>query len=485
MSSNFREIKLSEAHRLSQANYLPRILGLGASFVVITLLVLERDLSYWYFPFMVVSFLIYPHLVYLTAKSRPGDKQVEIKAMMFESLMVGIWTGFTQFFIWESFAFLAGVLITNTMIGGFKQMFKALFLFAFGMLIGGVFMGFEYQPEAPFYIEVAAMLSLILFVTNAAASFFTQARKLAGIRGKLEEKNSALNETVQELHATRDELVHKAHKAGMADLATGVLHNIGNILNSVNISTNQIKQTLTHSSLSDFKKANELLDSHKDNLEEFIIEDPRGKKLLKYYQKLEEPLEAEHKKLKTHCKRLNQKIQLMIEVIDTQQDYARVGRLNEQVQLEQIVEDTLTLQAGSIDRHSLDIVKDFGETQPVIVQKSKLIHILINLFKNAKEAMADNLSHDKEIIIRTYQDEEHVYLSISDKGEGITSENRSKIFNHGFTTKTEGHGYGLHSCANYMSEMDGKIRVESEGIGKGATFILVFPRSKEKPKMED
>ncbi len=479
MSFDFKEIEFGEAHRLSQANYLPRILGLGASFVVITLLVLERDLSYWYFPFMVLSFLIYPHLVYLTAKAIPGDKQVEIKAMMFESLMVGIWAAFIQFFLWEWFAFLAGVLITNTMIGGFKQMFKALLLFVVGMGIGGFFMGFEYQPEGPFYIEVAAMLSLILFITNAAASFFSQARKLAGIRGKLEEKNSALNETVQELHSTRDELVRKAHKAGMADLATGVLHNIGNILNSVNISTNQIQQTLRHSSLPDFKKANELLDRHKDNLEEFIIEDPRGKKLLKYYQKLEGPLETEHEKLKTHCKRLNQKVQLMIEVIDAQQDYARVGRLNEQVQLEQIVEDTLTLQAGSIDRHSLDIVKDFGETQPVIVQKSKLIHILINLFKNAKEAMTDNLPHDKEITIRTYQDEEHVYLSISDEGEGIIPENRSKIFNHGFTTKSEGHGYGLHTCANYMSEMDGKIRVESEGIGKGAIFTLVFPKQKK------
>ncbi len=401
--------------------------------------------------------------------------------MMFESLLVGIWAAFIQFFLWESFAFLAGVLITNTMIGGFKQMFKALLLFVIGMAIGGIFMGFEYQPEGPFYIEVAAMLSLILFITNAAASFFNQARKLAGIRGKLEKKNSALNETVQELHSTRDELVHKAHKAGMADLATGVLHNISNILNSVNISTNQIQQTLRNSSLPDFKKANELLDRHKDSFEEFIIEDPRGKKLLRYYQKLEEPLEAEHQKLKTHCERLTQKIQLMIEVIDAQQDYARVGRLNEKVKLEQIVEDTLTLQAGSIDRHGLDIVKDFGDTQPVIVQKSKLIHILINLFKNAKEAMADN-HHDKEITIRTYQDEEQVYLSISDKGEGISPENQSKIFNHGFTTKTEGHGYGLHTCANYIFEMGGKITVESDGKGKGATFTLMFPREHKDKK---
>jgi C4-dicarboxylate-specific signal transduction histidine kinase len=173
-----------------------------------------------------------------------------------------------------------------------------------------------------------------------------------------------------------------------------------------------------------------------------------------------------------------------MEVIDAQQDFAKVGRIKEEIQLEQIVQDTLTLQAGSIERHNLTIEKNFADTEKVVVQKSKLIHILINLFKNAKDAMSETSSDEKKIIVRTYQDEKNVYLDITDKGDGIKPENVSKIFNHGFTTKEEGHGYGLHSCANYMTEMGGSINATSEGKGQGATFTLSFPRPKNEEENE-
>lgn len=295
---------------------------------------------------------------------------------------------------------------------------------------------------------------------------------------ELDKRNKELETMLRELEETRGKLVEKAHKAGMADLATGVLHNIGNVLNSVNISTTVLVETLEKSKIPKFKQANELLHAHRDNLEEFLLEDHRGMKLLDYYLKLEEPMEEEYEKLKTHCNRLTEKVQLIMEVIDAQQDFAKVGRIKERIQLEQLVEDTLKLQAGSITRHGLTIKKEFEDTDSVIIQKSKLIHILVNLFKNAKEAMKDLEPEDKTVTIRTYQNENYVKLSVADKGTGIKEEDLNKVFNHGFTTKTSGHGFGLHSCANYMTEMGGKIRVKSKGEGKGAEFILVFPKVK-------
>lgn len=476
MLVNYIKFELGEEHRLARADYIPRVFGFAAAFVVITLLVLDRNWSYWYFPFMVLSFLIYPHVVLFLSKAVPGDKRVELRALMFESFLFGFWVACIEFFLWESYTLFAGILITNTMIGGFPRMFKALALFVAGALMGGLLMGFDFQPGGPFYIEFAAMVSLLSYVINAAATFFSQTRRLAGIRNKLEEKNNKLNNVVQELKSTRNELVSKAHKAGMADLATGVLHNIGNILNSVNISTAVIEETLQRSKIPKFNQANELLVKHKDHLEEFLLEDPRGMKLMDYYQKLGDPLEEEYEKLNTHCNRLIEKVQLMLEVIDAQQEFAKVGRINEKVQLRNIVEDTLTLQAGSIERHGLRIQKDFHDTDKVIVQKSKLIHILVNLVKNAKEAMAGVAPDEKLITIRTYQDEDFVYLSVSDSGDGIKQENIQQIFKYGFTTKQKGHGYGLHTCANYMAEMKGKIEVTSEGVGKGATFTISIPR---------
>lgn len=296
---------------------------------------------------------------------------------------------------------------------------------------------------------------------------------------ELHEKNEDLKEALKELQDTRSELLDKAHKAGMADLATGVLHNVGNILNSVNISTSMIEETLENSKFPKFKQANKLLDEHSNDLEEFLLHSPKGKKLLNYYKKLEEPLANEQNQLKKHCDRLNEKVKLIIEAIDAQQNFAKVGRINEKVHLEDVVEDTLKLQSGSIERHGLDIRKDFGATPPVIVQKSKIVHILINLIKNAKEAMTDVDRNERWIIIRTSQDETHVYLSVIDNGHGIADDKIKKIFTYGYTTKDDGHGYGLHTCANYMKEMNGNITVESEGIGQGSCFRLGFPKITE------
>ncbi len=302
---------------------------------------------------------------------------------------------------------------------------------------------------------------------------------------ELKEKNKDLQNAMQDLKTTRSKLVQKAHKAGMADLATGVLHNVGNILNSINTSTNQIEEILINSNLSKFKKANDLLDKHRDNIEDFLLNNPKGEKLLEYYPKLEEALEDENEELKSYCDRLTEKVRLIIEVIEAQQNFSKVGRINEEVRLERIVVDTIKLQSGSIERHGLTIEKDFGDTEEIVVQKSKLIHILVNLLNNAKEAMENVEPEKRTITIKTYQDEDNVYLSVSDNGSGIKSENRKKIFKHGFTTKKKGHGYGLHTCANYMAEMGGKISVKSKSEREGATFNLAFPKNGLKEQKKD
>ena len=251
--------QLGEAHRLARANYIPRVVGFGVAFIVITLLVLERNLSYWYFTYMVFSLLLYPHLAYLASRVYAGQKHVEISSMMMDALLTGIWVPLMQFYLWESFAFFIAIIITNTMTGGFRQMGKALLVFIVGVGIGGLLTGFEMNIEAPFYIDLASIITLTLFITNAARVSFIQTRRLASTRKKLENKNEMLNSTVQTLQDTRKELVEKAHKAGMADLASGVLHNIGNVLNSVSISTSVIKETIKKSKIPRFKEANELM----------------------------------------------------------------------------------------------------------------------------------------------------------------------------------------------------------------------------------
>lgn len=293
---------------------------------------------------------------------------------------------------------------------------------------------------------------------------------------ELAEKNEHLEELLQELKETRDELVEKAHKAGMADIASGVLHNVGNILNSVNTSASLISDTVKQSKLKGFTQANAILRKHVDDIEHFVTEHPKGKKLIRYYLKLEKPLKNEQEKVLKQSKRLIKKIELINDAISAQQSYVGTSMEADETSLSEMIDNALALQAGSIEKHGLTIDKDLGSTDAIITQRSKLIHVLVNIFKNAKEAMTGIPPEQKNITIKTWQDEDNVHLSIADNGIGISKEHMDKIFTQGFTTKESGHGFGLHSSANYMTEMGGNLSVESEGEGLGTTFILTFPR---------
>lgn len=477
--SAHNSFSLGEAHRLSQANYSPRILGFAGSFLLIALLVISNDWSNWFFLYMSIYFLIYPHLVLLVAKIFPEKKKVEVRAMMFDAFMLGIWTAHIHFSLWISFAFLTSTVLNHIMVGGHRQLLKGLGLFLFGTIIGGLMTGFRMELEAAFHIELLAMAALLSYIFSSAGIFYKQTRRLAEIRVELENKNEILNDTVQELENTRNELVEKAHKAGMADIASGILHNVGNILNSVTTSASLIKDTVKKSKVEGLEQANTILREHINHIEEFISNDPKGKKLMHYYLKIEEPLKEEQHKVIKQSNRLIDKIEMINSTIAAQQNYVGARMHDDHISLSEIVEDALALQAGSIERHELKIKKDFQPVDEIEAHRSKLVHVLINIIKNAKEAMKEVNQEDKKLEFSTWQDSEMVYLSIMDNGEGIKEENKTAIFKHGFTTKKEGHGFGLHSSANYMTEMGGKIKVNSDGNGKGTTFILSFPRKKK------
>ncbi len=283
-------------------------------------------------------------------------------------------------------------------------------------------------------------------------------------------------ERTRQLELAQQELVEKAHQAGMADIATGILHNVGNILNSVKTSAQVMYDLIKDSQIKGLKKANGLLREHIDSLEEFLLNDPKGKKLMQYYLKLEDVFVAENNEMHRQLRRLNDKVDAIVEVIAAQQSYVGTSSLIEEYPLVDIVEDALTMQSGSIERYGITVIKEFHVMPKVPVQKVKLVHILINLINNAKEAMLEKASDQRKLFISIDKDgDASVYLRIKDTGQGIAEENLQKVFSHGYTTKKNGHGFGLHSSANYMTEMHGEMWAESEGIGKGATFILKFP----------
>lgn len=283
-------------------------------------------------------------------------------------------------------------------------------------------------------------------------------------------------ERTKELRVAQKDLVDKAHKAGMADIAAGTLHNVGNILNSVKVSLEVLGAKTNDLPLQEFIKANELLKENLDSIEIFIRDDPRGKKLLLYYLQIEEPFKKASAQIQRNFQRLSEKVNTISDVIAAQQNYAGVGGLTEKVILTDIVEDALLIQSGSIERHGLSVIKEFHETPEILVQKTKLVHILVNLIKNAKDSMVGMDPEKKTLRISIQNENGSIFIRIKDAGCGIAGENLNKIFSYGFTTKKDGHGFGLHSSVNYMKEMGGEMWAESEGVGRGAQFVLKFPQ---------
>ncbi len=303
--------------------------------------------------------------------------------------------------------------------------------------------------------------------------------ELTSHQEELEKHRNHLEELVRkrtaELEKIHSKLLESAHQAGMAQIATEVLHNIGNILTSVKTSIHLMLQAEKTTSISGLIKANALLRENIYNLEEFIVNNPKGKKLLEYYLAIEDGIILEYNTYQAHLSRLNEKVGVIEDVVCVQQNYADAVALTDKYNLSKIVNDAVTMQAEALANQNIEIIKIFEDIPDVLIQKNKTIHIIISLLQNAKESIIEENTGERIITISMYHKDNHVYLKNHDTGKGILPENLEKIFAHGFTTRKDQYGFGLHTAANYMAEMGGKISAESKGEGKGATFILKFP----------
>jgi len=158
-----------------------------------------------------------------------------------------------------------------------------------------------------------------------------------------------------------------------------------------------------------------------------------------------------------------------------QQGYAKRGGITDTFDIRLLVEDSLRMNEGAFSRHGVTIVRDFAEVPLIQIDKHKVLQILVNVIRNAKYACAELPGGDKRVTVRIRASAESITVAIIDSGIGIPAENLERIFNHGFTTRADGHGFGLHSSARAARELGGSLYACSAGIGKGATFTLTLP----------
>lgn len=271
------------------------------------------------------------------------------------------------------------------------------------------------------------------------------------------------------------ERFEKARQLGMAELSASVLHNVGNVLNSVNISAEEILAKNSDSKSAELKKLCVLLNEHEDNLTEFFKADPRGLKTLYFLNQLAKYWEDEHQYTCAEAKSLIKNIQAVKNIITTHQDLSKVIGTEQSVKVSDLVEEAL-LVSGFAARRDITVVRQYGIIGVVVINKVKLMQVIVNLLRNAKDSLLESTNDKKTLTIKTeLQNNNIIYIEISENGVGISPSNINKIFNYGFTTKKLGHGFGLNSSAIAINELGGKINVASEGLGKGATFSLSIP----------
>ena len=281
-------------------------------------------------------------------------------------------------------------------------------------------------------------------------------------------------EAEEELERVHKQLMVASRHAGMADVATNVLHNVGNVLNSVNVSANLVSDRIRKSKCTGLGRAAAVLNEHAGDLAAFLA-GPQGKHLPAYLQELATDLVAERDAAVAELSELRNNVEHIKQIVAMQQSYAKRGGITDTVDVRVLAEDSLRMNEGAFSRHGVSIERDFGEVPLIEVDKHKVLQILVNVIRNAKYACSEAQGSEKRVTVRVRATQSAVNIAVIDTGVGIPKENLQRIFNHGFTTRSEGHGFGLHSSALAAKELGGSLRGDSAGPGKGATFTLTLP----------
>ena len=248
------------------------------------------------------------------------------------------------------------------------------------------------------------------------------------------------------------------------------------MLNSVNVSAGLVVEKLRRSKVSKLGQAAALLTERNGDLGNYLAHDPNGQKLPGYLAKLSQYLVEENTQILGEVDLLARHIEHIKEVVAMQQSYAKVSGAFENLQADQLVDDSIAMNIGAFERHGVVVERRFSPSPPVRVDRHRVLQILINLIRNAKYALDDVQRLDKRITITIAPSgEKSVHVIVADNGIGISQENLARIFAHGFTTRKDGHGFGLHSGALAAKEMGGSLSAHSLGLRRGATFTLELP----------
>jgi predicted ATPase/signal transduction histidine kinase/tRNA A-37 threonylcarbamoyl transferase component Bud32 len=327
-----------------------------------------------------------------------------------------------------------------------------------------------------------ARLALLEHIASQAAISIENARLYADVRRartELRQANEELEQRVEErtreLKQAQARLVDTAREVGMAEVAANVLHNVGNVLTSAVINLETMYQAVGSSRVSRVKHAAHLLLEYREKLAELLAGDSRIKLLPDYLAALGEQLIGEQTRLLEDLDAMGRHIEHIRAIVQVQQTYAKASLMMEECALAELIDDALRIEMVGLQRHGVSVRRELSPMPPIMVDKHKVLQILINLLRNAKHALDAKPEGQRHLEVRLKVEAGLARIQVVDDGKGFGPEVGSQLFTHGFTTRKDGHGFGLHSCALAAQLLGGRLTLESEGPGKGAVATLELP----------
>ncbi len=273
-----------------------------------------------------------------------------------------------------------------------------------------------------------------------------------------------------------------SRQAGMAEVATGVLHNVGNVLNSLGVSATLVLAGLRDSRVGNVQRVAKLLTEQGDRLGDFLQNDRRGREVRSYLTNLGENLCAENRTLHADTQAIVVHVEHIGKIVAAQQSYARRGGVTEEVEVAELVDKAIAL--NFTDSTDVTITRDYQLTPRLTLDRHKLIQILGNVLSNAHHALRDQTQGERMLTVRIHPLTQGSFaIDVEDSGTGIETAVLQRLFEFGFTTKKDGHGFGLHASANLAKELGGELCGHSDGPGRGARFSLRMPLSAASEQM--
>jgi signal transduction histidine kinase len=360
---------------------------------------------------------------------------------------------------------------------------KARSVLCLPLMRQGAFSGAMYlENELASGAFTPARLSVLEHLASQAAISLQTAqlyaelqRAEAALRHANDELERRVEERTRALKEMQAQLVDTARAAGMAEIASNVLHNVGNVLTSAVINLEVMRTAAESSRVGRLKQLSALVEEHRGSLTDFLARDPRGSRLPDYLSALTGELLREQAQLRENLEAMNAHVEHIRTIVQVQQTYAKSALLLDECDLAQLVEDALRIQLAALQRHGITLSRELASLPKVRLDKHKVLQILVNLVSNAKYAMDGAPEGQRHLHVRLSAEGKVARLQVVDSGIGFTPEVRKHLFSHGFTTRKEGHGFGLHSSALAAQLLGGRLLLESAGPGRGATATLELP----------